>query len=349
MNSKIYFIPKKNLKNEVDISRGAKFILDKIVKEENIHLSKNIPLKVHFGEKGNKTFIPANNYDGIVDYLQEKGIKSSFIETNVLYSGQRMTKENHIKLAIEHKFTKLPIIIADGDIGTDYNLVQIYKKNFKHCKIGSRFSDFSQMIVLSHFKGHILAGFGGAIKNLAMGCAARGGKLDQHANSTPKINESRCSNCHICHKKCPVDAINIEDKDRTFIVEDKCIGCAACIAVCPIGAVAVNWEGQLDNQFLENVTEYAYGAQKLFKNNIFINFALTITKSCDCDGSIMTPIVDDLGIFAGTDPVAIDKACQDLLEKREKKKIFRGDFTFDYAEEIGLGSKKYELVEIDKF
>lgn len=344
--SKVYFKPIESYNDTENISKTAVELLDKIIQEEGISLEKYIPIKVHFGEKGNKTYIQSRNYEGIIEYLKDKNVDSAFIETNVLYRGERTTKENHVKLALEHGFTQLPIVIADGENGGDYIPVGINKKHFNECKIGKDIAKQRQIIVCSHFKGHALAGFGGAIKQLAMGCASRGGKLDQHSTSIPKISSLKCKSCNACVKNCPEKAIILSSKAK--IEKDKCIGCASCMAVCSHNAISTNWLGSLSKSFNEKLAEYAYAAHKN-KNNIYITFAFNITRGCDCEGHSMKPFVEDLGILASIDPVAIDKACLDLLDKRRGSKLIsRGRYTLKYAEEIGLGSQKYELVELNQ-
>lgn len=342
---KVFFKSIDSYMDTENISKTAAYLLDRIIKEEQISLEKYVPLKVHFGEKGNKTFIEPKNYNGIIEYLKTHNVKSSFIETNVLYEGERITKTKHMNLAKDHGFTQLPIVIADGEYGEDYELVEINKKVFKMCKIGKEIAKQKQLIVLSHFKGHVLAGFGGAIKQLAMGCASRGGKLDQHVNSIPKVNPFKCKSCNVCVKNCPENAILLSSKAK--IVKNKCIGCASCMAICPHKAISTNWLGALSGSFSERLAEYAFAAQK-DKNNIYITFAFNITRGCDCEGHKMNPIVSDLGIFASTDPIAIDKACLDALDKRKGGKVFsRGIRTLEYGEKIGLGSLNYKLVEIN--
>ncbi len=340
----VYFTPVSNYSETEKVSNGARELLKRIVKDEGILLEKKIPLKVHFGEKGNLTFIKSDNYEGIINHLKESGNEPFFIETNVLYRGQRTTRKNHVKLALKHGFTQIPIVIADGDIGKDYEEVEIRMRNLDNCKIAKEISKQAQMIVLSHFKGHIGAGFGGAIKQLGMGCAARGGKLEQHANTVPIINFLQCKKCKKCVQKCPSDAINIGLFSR--ITKKRCIGCAACISVCPQGSIKINWIGTISKKFYERMAEYAYAAQK-GKQNIYISFALNITKNCDCEGHSMKPFVRDLGVFASTDPVAIDMACLDKLSERENRTVFkRGRYILDYSQSIGLGKKEYNLIEI---
>lgn len=341
---KVYFKAVDSYLKTQDINEATKMLLNRLVKDEGITLEKYIPLKVHFGEKGNKTYIESKNFEGILEYFKEREIESAYMETNVLYRGERTTSKNHIKLAEEHGFTQLPIVIADGDHGENYEEVEINKKNFKKCKIGKEIARQKQVMIISHFKGHALAGFGGAIKQLGMGCASRGGKLAQHANSIPKISYFKCKGCGSCAKNCPEKAIVMTPKAK--INKDKCVGCAACMTTCNFGAVSNSWLASLSKSFNERLAEYAYGAAK-DKNNMYITFAFNITKNCDCDGHSMKPVAKDIGVFASTDPVAIDQACLDVLDKVNGRRVFRrGKYTLDYAEKIGLGSRKYELVEI---
>ena len=314
-------------------------MLEKIIKDNNLALDKHIPLKVHFGEKGNETYIPAKAYDGIIDFLMSMGIETSFIETNVLYRGNRTTKTSHIELAKEHGFTKAPIIIADGDIGENYYEELINKEFFTKCKIGSEFKKFKQIVVCSHFKGHILAGFGGALKQLAMGFAARGGKLDQHSQMLPTVKADKCIECGKCVEKCDANAIQMNPK--AYIDKSLCIGCAGCIAVCPVGAVNHDWGA--DN-FLEKVAEYAYAAA-LNKENIYINFLSNITKDCDCMGIKMNKITENIGVLISLDSVAIDTASLNLLQEYSNSDLFDiGRKSLEHAEKIGLGSREYKLI-----
>lgn len=340
--SKVYFI--KNSESDYNqLGKDALELLKKIVSETGHQFEKEMPIKVHFGEKGNKTFIPAKCYEEIINYLKEKVISPSYIETNVLYRGSRTTTESHIETAISHGFTQIPIIIADGEIGTDYNEIEINKKHFSKCKIGKEYEKYKQFIVMSHFKGHIVAGFGGAIKQLGMGFAARSGKLEQHTDIAPIIEAENCIACGICMNKCNYGAISVAD--TAVIDENKCIGCAGCIAVCPKAAISNSWAGA---HFFEKLSEYAYGASK-DKDIIYITFVHNITQECDCMGCAMKPIAGNVGILAGKDPVALDTACLDLVQKSSGEKLFEnGRESLRYAEKIGLGTMQYQLIEIHR-
>ncbi len=338
--AKVFFKPAGPYADTEKVSSAGRAVLGRLITEEKISLEKRIPLKVHFGEKGNQTYIGPANYDGIIDFLEEKGIKSCFMETNVLYLGERTVRDTHIALAREHGFTRLSVEIADGEKGEDYTEVEIDKKHFKSCKVGRLIAEEKQLIIVAHFKGHMLAGFGGAIKQLGMGCSSRPGKLAQHASSRPLLNPLKCKKCGACVEHCPRDAIELGVVPR--VNGKKCIGCAACIVACPHDAMGVNWFATSPKTFREKLAEYALAAHK--RNNIYLNFALNITKDCDCDGRAFSPIAADIGVFASTDPVALDAACFDMLNKRAGKKVFGGDDIFDHAEEIGLGKREYELI-----
>ncbi len=337
---KVFFI-RNTGSNYGKLGADALELLKRIVAETGHVFEKEVPIKVHFGERGNTTFIPASAYDGIIRYLKGQGTEPSYIETNVLYRGSRTTAADHIRTAKEHGFTQIPIVIADGEIGTDYDEVRIDKEFFKTCKIGKGYGKYKQLIVTSHFKGHIAAGFGGSLKQLAMGFAARSGKLAQHTNISPIVDSSKCTSCGVCVEKCDFGAIAIDD--AAVIDPKKCVGCAGCIAVCPQGAIRNSWKGV---NFLEKVAEYAYGATR-GKDIIYISFVHNVTEECDCIGSPMKPIIGHIGVLAGKDPVSLDAACLDLVQKAAGKKVFDfGRAALAHAEKIGLGSAAYELVEL---
>jgi uncharacterized Fe-S center protein len=252
------------------------------------------------------------------------------------------------------------VIIADGIRGNNYNDVEINKKHFEKCHIAGSICDADGMVTVSHFKGHEMAGFGGAIKNLAMGCAPAIGKKDQHS-TRQKVNKEKCITCGECEKVCPVDAITIEEKadiDNTI-----CIGCGECMTVCPTDAIYLNWKTELQD-FNERMVEYAYASVK-DKPTLYINFLNDITPNCDCAPWSDAAMVEDIGILASTDPVAIDQASHDLVhqakvnensivsDKERKDDIFKtvhpntiGEVQLEYGEKIGLGSRKYELVKL---
>jgi hypothetical protein len=301
LKTKVYFseVNKNNLK---DVSNIALKLFKKVIEENKIALKKEVPIKVHPGAPGNVTFIKPENYTEIINDLLDKKIKTYFIETNTA-TGPRSKADTHLKAAKEHGFTQISFVIADGEKGFDHVKVEIKSgKHFKSCLIATKLANQSQIIVLSHFKGHIMSGFGAAIKHLGIGFASGRGKIDAH--SKVKIDDDK--------------TVDWSKSNTLYSAKD----------------------------FRERSAEYALAAVN--KNQyIYLNFALSISDNCDCDGQVMTPVYEDLGVFASLDPVAIDKACFDMLEKREGKKPFDGEEIFSYSEKIGLGKKKYQLIKID--
>jgi uncharacterized Fe-S center protein len=346
--SKVYYRKIDSKTTVAEIQKITQELLSVIVSDQSLVLEKKIPLKVHFGEKGNHTFIKPEKFIGIVDFLKSRGIESCYIETSVMYGGQRHRRDIHLKTAQEHGFTQLPVEIADGEQGELFTEVKTDLKHFKTCKIGRDFDRYNQLIVLSHFKGHMLAGFGGAIKQLSMGHASKGGKLAMHMGIKPQIIKRKCKKCNLCKTRCNEGAIIIDSK-VSAINHEKCVGCGACVSICPHKAVSIMslkglWSMLFKREsFQEKIVEYAYAAQK-GKKNIYLNFAMNITRGCDCEPRKMKPLTDDFGIFISTDSVAIDQACLDLA--RENGVKFNGEKLLQYAEMVGLGSRKYELVAV---
>jgi hypothetical protein len=181
-----------------------------------------------------------------------------------------------------------------------------------------------------------------------MGGGSRAGKLHMHSKVAPSVDTSRCISCGLCVKNCAVDGIKLETEGAK--INSNCIGCAKCISVCPEGAVMIPWSGNTSEEAQKRCAEYALGAVK-GKDVVYLTFINNITKDCDCfhDTEIIGP---DIGIVAGRDPVALDQACYDLVRKETGRDIFKernsvdGTLILPYAEEIGLGKREYELVEV---
>ena len=275
---------------------------------------------------------------------------------------------DHLLTALEHGFdytvTGAPIIIADGLCGDNVTEVQIDKKHFGKVKLAGDIVSADSAIVMSHFKGHEMAGFGGAIKNLAMGGAPAMGKKEQHALKIV-VDQEKCIGCNQCGAVCPEKAIAVNGK-KAAVDAEKCIGCGECLTVCPVKATGMDWATDL-SAFLERMTEYGYGFAKVHENRIgYINFLVNITPDCDCVPWSDAPIVPDIGFLASTDPVAIDQASYDLVNKQlglsntllacncesgaDKFHGLRshvdGAIQLSYGEEIGMGSREYELITL---
>jgi uncharacterized Fe-S center protein len=260
-------------------------------------------------------------------------------------------------LAAEHGFDVkglgIPFIPPDGLFGTSETAVKIDGMLNKEVFVAYDIVRVQSILAISHVTGHIATCLAATLKTLGMGCASRKGKMRQHSSVKPGVDIVKCVGCGECLRHCPEAAITFEDL-KAHIDRDKCIGCAECLAVCRFEAVTHDWGAE--NQLLErNVAEHAKGALKGKEGRAaFINFAMSITSDCDCMGNPDKRIVNDIGILGSTDPVAVDQAAVDLIEKTAGKTLdkiskypnLNGKWQLEHAEHIGLGSRKYELVEV---
>ncbi|EYE89071.1 4Fe-4S ferredoxin [Fervidicella metallireducens AeB] len=369
MKSKVYFANLRARSARENKISKIKRLFDLAGFDDFINKNDITAIKIHFGEKGNDSYINPVYVRQVVDKVKEKGGKPYITDTNTLYSGSRANAVDHLITAIEHGFdysvVGAPLIIADGLLSKNSVEVEINKKHFQKVKIAGDIKAADCMIVMSHFKGHEMAGFGGAIKNLAMGCAPAAGKQQQHSTVKPEVKINKCISCGKCIQICPVKAIDFLEK-KAQINHKICIGCGECITVCPVKAIAPKWDTDIE-PFLERMTEYALGAVQNKGDKIgYINFLMNITPDCDCVPWSDAPIVPDIGILASKDPVAIDKASLDLVNQQiglknslltcnhehGKDKFFgmrenvNGHIQIKYGEEIGLGFSEYELIEI---
>ena len=344
--SQVYFSKTINEKN-------IKKILDPFLKDINPH--EKIILKTHFGEKGNTRFVSPDHIKIIANTITQKTKNKNNIflcDCNTLYKGMRSTATNHIKIAEEHGFKKtaIPIVIADGELGEEEYEVEINKKHFQTAYIGKFYEDADILIIISHFKGHLMTGYGGAIKNIGMGMASRRGKLAMHSKINPSVTKSKCISCKKCIENCEVNAIILNQNNKAEIIQKKCIGCAKCINICSNKAINVPWQGASSDELIERTAEYAFAATK-GKKIICINFLNNITQDCDClaDSKIIS---EDIGIITSNDPVSLDKSNHDLVIKHNKKDVFKevnqinANHIIEYSEKIGLGNKEYNLEEI---
>lgn len=370
--SKVYFT---NFRTKPNMNILDK--LEKLIKKagiENIDFkNKFTAIKIHFGEPGNLAYIRPNYVKRIGDLIKNMGGLPFLTDTNTLYVGRRANAVNHLAAASENGFnplaTGLSVIIADGLKGSDYTEVPINAKHFRAAKIGTVIADADIIISMNHFKGHELAGFGGALKNLAMGCGSRGGKLEMHSSSKPEISEEACVSCGICKKNCSSDAITFNNNKKAQIDISKCTGCGQCIAMCMYGAVNCNWNEAFEIAS-EKIAEYAWAAVK-DKPCFHINFLMDISPNCDCWGNNDVPVVPNIGIAASFDPVALDKACIDMVNAapvmkgsilddkghchnhepfNKFEKIYPGvrwESCLKHGEELGMGTQDYDLINLN--
>ncbi len=370
MKSKVYFVDFR-----VEKKRSLLEKLDRLL--EPFDLANRFPkeslvgIKIHFGERGNLAYIRPQWVRRVVDILKAIPVKPFLTDSNTLYKGSRSDAVTHLETAIANGFdysvVGAPLIIADGLLGNTYERIELPLPVLQEFYIAKEIYRAKGLVVLSHFKGHELTGFGGAIKNIGMGGAARRGKLQQHSTISPKINKKQCIGCGTCLEFCPVQApewVKGAKKKRMRINEKKCIGCGECIAICPQGAIKVQWNEDAII-FMKKMAEYAYAViSNKRKQTIFITWVKNISPACDCHRFNDYPIVRDIGILASDDPVAIDQAAVDLVNQEPTlpgAKISAGpgedkfralypkvdwSVQLSHAEEIGLGTREYELEQL---
>ncbi|MCD6363518.1 MAG: DUF362 domain-containing protein [Synergistetes bacterium] len=365
--SRVYFMDMRATAEENAIKKFERLL--KTARIGNMEFSgRTVALKIHFGEPGNLAYIKPNYVAKLVRFLKGLGAKPFLTDTNTLYRGKRSNAIDHLDVAMRNGFNPIVVecnvIIADGLWGFDYREVEVNLKHFDVAKIASAIAEADVLISLAHFKGHELTGFGGAIKNLGMGCASREGKLRMHSTSKPKMEKEKCVSCGECIRNCNYGAIRFDSDGKATINYDLCVGCGQCVVVCPSGAVQIVWETSIET--CERIVEYAYAVLK-DKPAFHINFVMNVSPYCDCWHYNDAPIVPDIGILASFDPVALDKASVDLVNNAPlnpygplgDREISPGEDKFsilhpktswkamlDYAEEIGLGTQKYELIKI---
>lgn len=346
-------------------SKGAKIdrLCDALNLQDVVQKGEVCGVKVHFGEYGNDTHLNPAFLRRVVEKIRAAGANPFLTDTCTLYSGMRHNAVDHLNVACMHGYSPAtvaaPIIIGDGLFGFNDVPVKINAKHFTEVYVADAIRRAPALVVVSHFKGHEMAGFGGAIKNMAMGGAGVRGKREQHKTHV-KIDTEKCVGCGRCVQVCPQSALSLID-GKSHVDVSKCIGCFECITVCPVKAISIDWETEMV-PFIERMTEYAKGVTQGREQNIcYLNFVISVTPDCDCAAWSDLPMVADLGILASHDPVAIDQASYDLVNKAEpldpklagvpdKFKArwphTQGERQLSYGEEIGLGTREYELKHI---
>jgi uncharacterized Fe-S center protein len=328
-------------------------------------------IKMHFGELGNLAFLRPNYAKAVADVLKGKGGMPFLTDCNTLYPGNRKNALEHLDCANLNGFntvtTGCQIIIGDGLRGTDDIAVPVPNGEYiKEAMIGRAIMDAGVFISPNHSKGHEMTGFGGAIKNIGMGCGSRAGKMLQHNEGKPRVDASLCRSCRRCAKECGSDAISYES-GKAVINEDLCKGCGRCIGACAFDAIE-NVNGNATELLCFKMAEYAY-AVCAGRPHFHISLVVDVSPNCDCHGENDVPILPNIGMFASFDPVALDQACADACQKEAPVKnsqlsdnLARPDWHFYHdhwkdsnpnvrweetliqAEKIGLGTREYELI-----
>ena len=370
--SKVYFT---DFRTHVGVSLTEK--LQRLIKKAGITDidmdGKFVAIKMHFGELGNLSYLRPNYAKAVADVVKECGGKPFLTDCNTLYPGSRKNALEHLDCANINGFntitTGCQIIIGDGLRGTDDITVPV--RNGEYCKeayIGRAVMDADIFISLTHFKGHESTGFGGAIKNIGMGCGSRAGKMQQHNSGKPIVHDDLCRGCRRCAKECGSDAITYEN-GKAVINQDICKGCGRCIVACVFDAIEnQNWNA---NEILgRKMAEYSQAVCD-GRPTFHISLVRDISPNCDCHGENDAPILPDVGIFASFDPVALDQACVDaclhatpmpnsqlsdnLADPHwhhhhdnflDSNPNVRWKETLEHAEKIGLGTREYELIQM---
>lgn len=326
-------------------------------------------IKIHFGEQGTTGFISPLWASPVVDYVRKAGCKPFLTDTNTLYMGQRGEAASHALQAAAHGFDPnllgAPVIIADGLKSNNERKIPCPGRHFEHAYIAGDILDADGIVNLSHFKGHGLTGFGGALKNIGMGCATRQGKMQQHCGTGPKVKEELCKACGACVEVCAPGALSLQE-DVIRLDRDKCVGCASCMRVCPTGALQIDFSIELKN-FMEKLAEYTAAVLLPRKNKVLhVNYVFNVSPGCDCPGFNDAPICPDIGVLASFDPVALDQCCVDMVNNAvpahpsslpadirpgEDKfgaanKDTDGEYLLQCAQELGLGTRDYKVINV---
>jgi len=368
VNSNVYFMDMRS-KGGSGLLTKLERLMDRAGFADLVEKNDLTAVKLHFGERGNLAYIRPQYIRRIVDKLKDFGAKPFLTDANTLYAGSRSNAVDHLETAVENGFdyavAGAPLVIADGLNGKDYISVPVNLKHFSEVKIGSAAVHADAIIAITHFKGHEATGFGGVIKNLGMGLGSRAGKQMQHSDILPNVNQEKCTGCTRCTKWCPASAIEMEN-NKAVISHEKCIGCGECTVTCNFRAIGINWKTTADI-IQEKMIEYTAGVLKGKEGKAgFITFITQVSPDCDCCSWNDQPIVGDIGILAAKDPIAIDQAAVDLInqakgiygsrlgdevDSRDKFRVIHPGVDWSvqlsYGQEIGLGTREYNLIKVE--
>lgn len=366
MASKVYYCDLRTRHGETLLQKLRRLIKTAGMGEIDFE-GKFTAIKLHFGELGNLAFLRPNYSKVVADFVKELGGRPFLTDCNTLYVGSRKNALDHMDTAMENGFSPLStgcqIIIADGLKGTDDVYVPVEGEYVKEAKIGRAVMDADIFISLNHFKGHEGTGFGGALKNIGMGCGSRAGKMEMHSAGKPYVDQDKCIGCAICQKNCAHDAITIENR-KASIDHSKCVGCGRCIGACPKDATRPA-EDESNDILNRKIAEYSLAVVQ-GRPHFHISLVIDISPYCDCHAENDLPILPDIGMFASFDPVALDQACVDACLKQqpipgsrldEMPHVCEDHFInsqpatdwrsqLSHAEKIGLGTREYELIEM---
>jgi uncharacterized Fe-S center protein len=303
---------------------------------------ETVGIKIHWGERGNESFLSPLYTRQIVAWLLESGIKPFVFDTTVLYSGGRRTGEESLKTAAEHGFTEdtlgCPVLIGDGMDGRDVLDIAGYR-HFSTVQVAGIIRKANGFVIFSHFKGHIEAAFGGAIKNISMGFASRAQKQRMHADAHPRLRKGKCTRCGVCAEVCPTGAAVLPPEADPVYDLKTCIGCSQCIALCPQMALKIIWDTDM-KLFQERLVETAAALwNEIGGRSLVINALLNITAECDCLEGKHQVIAKDYGFICGNHPLSVDEASLRQVGAEPFDRAHPGlpwPRQFEFAREIGF-------------
>jgi hypothetical protein len=325
--------------SDVYHTEDEKKFLEKLKQElkEKFAGCNKIALKIHFGEPENKTTFVPEDIKPITDTLKEIGLDYFLFDSPVKYNSPRNTVEEYKKSAKEQGWEEI------GEVRISNEFIEAEGKYIKKHQVCKELADADGVLVVSHFKGHLCSGFGGAVKNLGMGALTRESKEKIHEGGKP-LMVGECTACGLCADACPFDAIEIKEKAE---ITGYCGGCSLCAIKCPNDVFKPKIA-----TFDILLGEGAALAQSKFKKYYYVSILKKITKGCDCGSSGMGIIAKDDGFVMSCDGVSIDMASHDIIKKNEGKDVFlesnhkTGKEHVEAAAEFGMGEKGYNLIEI---
>ncbi|MDD6023657.1 MAG: DUF362 domain-containing protein [Oscillospiraceae bacterium] len=372
--SKVYFTDFRTKAYGDGLTKKLQKLMRKAGFEEMDLEGKFVAIKMHFGELGNISFLRPNYARAVVDMVKALGGKPFLTDCNTMYPGSRKNALEHLECAWQNGFTPLtvgcPILIGDGLKGTDDIEVPVEGGEYvKSAKIGRAIMDADVFISLTHFKGHETTGFGGAIKNIGMGCGSRAGKTEQHSNGSPTISPEKCRGCRRCQRECANEGLVFDRKSLKMTVDySHCMGCGRCLGACNFDAISFR-EDNATKVLNCRMAEYTKAVLD-GRPHFHISLIVDVSPNCDCHAENDAPILPNIGMFASFDPLALDQACVDAclaqkplpgsqLADRLASDSFvdlKDHFSnsnpesewkscLEHAEKIGLGSRNYELIK----
>jgi uncharacterized Fe-S center protein len=403
MKSDVYYFTARTFNHKESLSRfKGPSSLEKIGFNNKVQKGDNVVIKTHFGALENVRYLRPSYIRFLCDHVKSLGAVPSVAEScgwgapeeftgiHTEFSG-RAAEEEYLETAKIHGFTEetmgAKLLMLDGRVGTDIIKQAVNGKRFNEVLVAGRLKEFDHMIMATHFKGHGGAGFGGAIKNLGIGCVSKGGKVQAHVGKKFEFNyEAPISDYENCLKICPTNALGESSEGKLIRDEEKCRYCYMCKSVCKNNVIDTGSSTQEEfiTQMVDNaagVIEY-FGKEKIF----YLNYVIDVTWQCDCTGGSDIPFVSDIGILSSLDPVAVDQSAVDLIHlskmnphsilgnigniSKEKssdwfsyiprfdsktgnldlnpdgKKSRHWEIQLNVAEELGLGTRDYKLIEV---